>query len=225
MRFSTSFVLAALASLVAAQNPFTFTTLSSITAGQPFDITWAPSTGDVQTVTLILRQGDPNNLNTVTTIAAGIENTGSFSWTPPTTLVNGDGYAFEIQNDLNPAINNYSNQFSISSPNTVTPSSTAAASTSSSAVTSTSVSASTTTGSTTGTSTVSNDSTTSTGTSTGATTGTSSSTTVRTTTTRSSSSGTSSASSAPTVSSINAAGSLKVGTGMLAVVGAVMVAL
>jgi hypothetical protein len=71
MRFSlpASLVIATFSALAAAQNPFTFTTLTSITAGTPFNITWAPSTGTVQTVTLVLRQGDPTHLNTIETIA------------------------------------------------------------------------------------------------------------------------------------------------------------
>jgi len=71
MRFSlpASLVIATFSALAAAQNPFTFTTLTSITAGTPFNITWAPSTGTVQTVTLVLRQGDPTHLSTIETIA------------------------------------------------------------------------------------------------------------------------------------------------------------
>jgi hypothetical protein len=71
MRFSlpASLVIATFSALAAAQNPFTFTTLTSITAGTPFNITWAPSTGTVQTVTLVLRQGDPTHLTTIQTIA------------------------------------------------------------------------------------------------------------------------------------------------------------
>jgi Kre9/KNH-like N-terminal Ig-like domain len=69
MRFSSALVIATLSALASAQNPFTFTTLTSITAGTPFNITWAPSTGTVDTVTLLLRQGDPTHLATIATIA------------------------------------------------------------------------------------------------------------------------------------------------------------
>ena len=69
MQFSVIFLSAALAALANAQNPFTFTTLSTVTAGTPFNITWAPSTGTVDTVTLVLRQGEPSALTTVETIA------------------------------------------------------------------------------------------------------------------------------------------------------------
>lgn len=63
----TTLVLTILASLAAAQNAFTMTTLSTITAGTPYNITWSPSTDG--TVTLILRQGSSTSLDTVETIA------------------------------------------------------------------------------------------------------------------------------------------------------------
>ena len=76
MRYS-SLLIAAFASLAAAQNPFTFTSLpKSISVGTPFNITWAPSTGTTDTVSLILRQGDPDHLTTVATIA------GTFPYLP-----------------------------------------------------------------------------------------------------------------------------------------------
>jgi hypothetical protein len=65
----TTLLLAFVASLVSAQNPFTMTTMpTAIQAGQPFTITWNPSTGTTDTISLVLRQGDPDHLNTVTTI-------------------------------------------------------------------------------------------------------------------------------------------------------------
>jgi hypothetical protein len=70
MQLSATLLFTAFASLVAAQNPFSFVTLpASIKTGEPFEITWSPSTGTVDTVTLILRQGDPDHLATVITIA------------------------------------------------------------------------------------------------------------------------------------------------------------
>lgn len=69
MHFST-LLLSTFATLALAQNPFSFTTLpTSIPVGTPFNITWSPSTGTTDTVTLLLRQGDPNALVTVETIA------------------------------------------------------------------------------------------------------------------------------------------------------------
>ena len=69
MQFSTTLILAAVAALASAQNPFTFTSLTSIPAGTPFNITWAPSTGTTDTVSLVLRQGESTDLDTVETIA------------------------------------------------------------------------------------------------------------------------------------------------------------
>merc|ERR1711974_291923 len=88
MQFSTTLILAAVAALGSAQNPFTFTSLTSITAGTPFNITWAPSTGTTDTVSLVLRQGESTDLDTVETIASNIQNTGSYLWTPSTSIVN-----------------------------------------------------------------------------------------------------------------------------------------
>ncbi len=234
MRFSlpASLVIATFSALAAAQNPFTFTTLTSITAGTPFNITWAPSTGTVQTVTLVLRQGDPTHLNTIETIAcmslfhfpkipyiaksgqskanstgplaASIQNTGSYLWTPPTTLVAGTGYAFEIIDDLNTAIVNYSNQFSIISTNTV--SSAAASSTGSSAAASSSA-VTVITGTQ---STMTRTSASGTKTSASASGSGSPSTT------------SSGAGTAASTTGKNAAGSVKVGAGLFGVVGAVM---
>ncbi|KAH9214494.1 Ser-Thr-rich glycosyl-phosphatidyl-inositol-anchored membrane family-domain-containing protein [Leptodontidium sp. 2 PMI_412] len=219
MQFSTTLILAAVAALASAQNPFTFTSLTSITAGTPFNITWAPSTGTTDTVSLVLRQGESTALDTIETIASKIQNTGSYLWTPPTTLVNGAGYAFQIIDDGNTDIVNYSNQFSISSTNTVTPVRSSTAS-SASASASGSTSASASSGATTTTSGSSAASTS--GSSSGsATTSGSSRTSTGTATTASAASGTQSATSSPT-GNLNGAGSLKVGGGMLAVLGAVM---
>jgi len=59
-----------LATLAKAQNPFTFTTAPVVKVGVPFNITWAPSTGTVETVSLILRQGDATALADVLNIAS-----------------------------------------------------------------------------------------------------------------------------------------------------------
>ncbi|PVH84284.1 hypothetical protein DL98DRAFT_512665 [Cadophora sp. DSE1049] len=215
MQFSTTLIFAAVAALASAQNPFSFTSLTSITAGEPFNITWAPSTGTTDTVSLVLRQGESTDLDTVETIASNIQNTGSYLWTPSTSIVNGAGYAFQIIDDGNTDIVNYSGQFSISSTNTVT---SARSSTASSASASSSASAASTTSGSSAAST--------TGTSSGTTSGSATSSGASRTsgssrTSSSTASGTESATSTPT-SNLNGAGSLKVGGGMLAVLGAVM---
>ncbi|RQM04945.1 hypothetical protein DH86_00004290 [Scytalidium sp. 3C] len=124
----SSFILLALASVASAQNPFTFTTLTSINAGKEFNITWEPSTGTTDPVNIILRQGNSNALSTVMTIASKIQNTGSYIWSVPASIPNGSGYAFEIVDTGNTNIVNYSNQFSIISSNTAAPASSGTAS-------------------------------------------------------------------------------------------------
>ncbi|PBP21612.1 hypothetical protein BUE80_DR007642 [Diplocarpon rosae] len=215
MRFSHTLIFAAWASLARAQNPFTFTELDSVTAGQPFTITWAPSTGTTDTVTLLLRQGDEKDLATVETIAANIQNTGSYVWTPSTSLVNGGDYAFEIVDNGNTDIVNYSNQFNIISTNTVssarpssTPGSSATAPTRSSVITSVSASTSAPVSSST------SKPATSTGTSTSTETESASRTSTR--------SGSATGSVTATPTALSGSGSLKVGVGMLAMVGAMM---
>lgn len=71
MQLFTSLCLAAatLTTLVSAQNPFSFNTQPIVTAGVPFQITWSPSTGTTDTVTLLLKQGPAAQLTTVLTIA------------------------------------------------------------------------------------------------------------------------------------------------------------
>jgi len=74
MQFSLTFLLTALISFTFAQNPFLYNAgdLTSLTAGSTFTIQWAPSTGTTDTVTLLLRQGDPSSLVTVLTVAGTI---------------------------------------------------------------------------------------------------------------------------------------------------------
>ncbi|KAH8591983.1 hypothetical protein B0O99DRAFT_690048 [Bisporella sp. PMI_857] len=105
-----------------AQNPFSFATLpQSIPVGQQFNITWIPTTGATDTITLVLRQGNPLLLDTVGIIAANLPNTGFYLWTPSSWLVNGPQYALEIISENNTGIRNYSGQFAISSQNTAIP--------------------------------------------------------------------------------------------------------
>lgn len=146
----SSFVLLALASIATAQNPFSFDSLTSIKAGDNFNITWSPSTGTVDTVTLLLRDGNKAALNDVLTIASNIKNTGSYLWSVPSSIDAGTTYAFEIVDNGNSAIVNYSNQFTIISSVTAPVSSvtaTGSASTASETATGATVTASTTTAS------------------------------------------------------------------------------
>lgn len=57
---------AALVTAVTAQNAFTLPAIGSITAGQSFTITWTPTTGATDTVTLLLVQDQGNSAALVT---------------------------------------------------------------------------------------------------------------------------------------------------------------
>lgn len=94
--------LAALAQAIALTN-----TNFNVEAGKPFVITYAGNSG--QPVTILLKSGPSDNLNTVDTLTT-TSTDGSFTWTPPTTLPK-DVYAFEIITAGQHA--NYSPQFPI----------------------------------------------------------------------------------------------------------------
>ncbi|KFY19702.1 hypothetical protein V493_07857 [Pseudogymnoascus sp. VKM F-4281 (FW-2241)] len=119
MRFISALVAGALAVVAAAQsgnqaNPFTNDNFNGIEAGESFTVTWDPTTDG--TVTLQLVQGDPGSLNTVSTIEAGITNSGSYTWTPDSSTVKGSNYALKIVDDDAPEENyNYTLQFAIDS--------------------------------------------------------------------------------------------------------------
>lgn len=90
-------LLGAFAALAAAQSAvLTFTRVPNpITDGEPQAITY--STNDTDSpVTIILRKGPANNLQTVDTLTTDA-NGGQFIWTPPPSLPNGADYALEIR--------------------------------------------------------------------------------------------------------------------------------
>jgi hypothetical protein len=66
MQFSKVLVAAA-AFVVAQAVEFTNPSFNSVTAGQPFNITWS---GAVGAVTIVLKNGPPTALVTVTTIGS-----------------------------------------------------------------------------------------------------------------------------------------------------------
>ncbi|OBT46241.1 hypothetical protein VE00_02384 [Pseudogymnoascus sp. WSF 3629] len=120
MRFTTAFIASAFMVLAAAQslaaNPFTNTDYTSISAGKAFTITWSPTT--TGPVSLVLVKGDPAALTTVSTIASGLDNSGSFSWTPNSSIVKGSNYALKIVDDADATVVNYTLQFPIDSAGT-----------------------------------------------------------------------------------------------------------
>ncbi|KAI0175569.1 hypothetical protein GGR52DRAFT_537276 [Hypoxylon sp. FL1284] len=140
-----SIVLAAfLAALPAWAVEITNSNFDGIQTGQPFDITWSDAAG---AVTLTLKNGSSDNLQTVGEITSG--QTGeSYTWTPDTSLTSGT-YALEIDDGTD---TNYSPQFDIagasaSASSSASVSSTASSTSVSSTASSTTMSSSTITSS------------------------------------------------------------------------------
>lgn len=109
MQYSTLIALLSAPLLALAQsgaNPFNIPPEGlSAAADEPLTLSWKPTTDS--TVTLVLRSGSSNNLNEGTEIASGIENSGSFTWTPTNDLTRGSDYTIEIIDDANPSNTNY----------------------------------------------------------------------------------------------------------------------
>lgn len=100
------------------QNPFTIPRSGfSFKAGEASDIEWSPTTNG--TVSIILRSGPSSNFGHGEIIASHISNTGTYTWTPSTSITLGLNYVLEIVNDDNLEQTNYSPYFVINSPNTV----------------------------------------------------------------------------------------------------------
>ncbi|KAB8072086.1 Ser-Thr-rich glycosyl-phosphatidyl-inositol-anchored membrane family-domain-containing protein [Aspergillus leporis] len=94
-----------------------------VQAGKPYSITWNPTTQGK--VSLVLLRGPSNNVQPLDTIAEQIDNTGSFTWTPATTLeadVTHYGLLLVVEGT---GQYQYSTQFGISNSNVVSSSSAA----------------------------------------------------------------------------------------------------
>ncbi|KAK8213410.1 hypothetical protein M8818_002709 [Zalaria obscura] len=100
------------------QNPFSIPSAGlSATAGEPLTLNWTPTTSG--TVSLILRSGASSNLASGATIASNIDNGGSYTWTPSSSITRGSDYTIEIVDDAEPTNTNYTPYFVIESDNTV----------------------------------------------------------------------------------------------------------
>ncbi|GAQ44337.1 hypothetical protein AtubIFM55763_011440 [Aspergillus tubingensis] len=96
MRFFSTALVSALAALASAytqpdysQSPTGNAILTPelnqiVPAGKPFEITWDPTTSG--SVSLVLLRGPSTNVVPLETIVENIGNSGSYSWTPSTTL-------------------------------------------------------------------------------------------------------------------------------------------
>lgn len=111
MRFFTTLVAgAAYVATALAQVNIAFTSVPvAAVVGQQTNITWGGGDG-VTPVTITLRKGDPQNLQTVSTLTSTGSN-GFFLWTPDSSLATGNDYALQItqgQSDIN-----YSGPFAV----------------------------------------------------------------------------------------------------------------
>ncbi|KAJ5636601.1 uncharacterized protein N7484_009914 [Penicillium longicatenatum] len=96
MRFTTATVLSTLAAFAAAYtqpdytkspqgNPIAYPSLNEqVPEGAPFKIQWDPTLGDK--ISLVLLRGPSSNVVPLETIVENIDNTGSYMWTPSTSL-------------------------------------------------------------------------------------------------------------------------------------------
>ncbi|KAJ5740478.1 Ser-Thr-rich glycosyl-phosphatidyl-inositol-anchored membrane family-domain-containing protein [Penicillium malachiteum] len=96
MRFSTAAVFSALAAFASAYtspeysedptgNPILTPGLQQqVPEGKPFEITWTPTTEGK--ISLVLLEGPSTNMQVLYAIAEDIDNSGSYTWTPSTSL-------------------------------------------------------------------------------------------------------------------------------------------
>ncbi|TID19526.1 GPI anchored serine-threonine rich protein [Venturia nashicola] len=87
-----------------------------VPVGTPYQITWKPDVPGL--VNIYLLRGPAENLKVLSTIAEDIPNTGSYSWTPDTTLEDDKThYGLNLTMPAVPGEFQYSTQFGISNPN------------------------------------------------------------------------------------------------------------
>jgi hypothetical protein len=117
-------LVAAFASLAAAYttpttgpagNPISAPGLNDIVpVGKPYKITWAPTT--TGTVTLVLLRGPSDNVVPMYPIVEKVPNSGSYEWTPSTSLENDvTHYGIQLIDDATGQYQ-YTTQFGISNP-------------------------------------------------------------------------------------------------------------
>lgn len=84
--------------------------------GEPYTITWTPTTPEDQTITIVLERGPAENIIPMYAIAEGIKNTGSYEWTPETDLEDDTThYGLQLIVDATGQYQ-WSTQFGISNP-------------------------------------------------------------------------------------------------------------
>ncbi|KAF2996223.1 hypothetical protein E8E13_002661 [Curvularia kusanoi] len=131
--FTKATLIAALTSIAAAQvhkpvgeplgNPITRPLNEVVPACKPFTITWQPTTTGA--VSLLLLRGPSTNVVPIQTLAEGLPNSGSYQWTPASTLeADVTHYGLQLIDDATGQYQ-YSTQFGISKDGCVVSSSTA----------------------------------------------------------------------------------------------------
>ncbi|KAJ4991160.1 hypothetical protein SVAN01_03288 [Stagonosporopsis vannaccii] len=120
--FTKASIVALFTSIAAAQlhapvgepagNPITRPLNEVVPACKAFTITWQPTTSN--TVSLLLLRGPSTNVVPIQTLAEGINNSGSFSWTPASSLeADVSRYGLQLIDDVTGQYQ-YSTQFGIS---------------------------------------------------------------------------------------------------------------
>lgn len=120
--FTKATIVAFFASIAAAQlhapvgepagNPITRPLNEVVPACKAFTITWQPTT--TNTVSLLLLRGPSTNVVPIQTLAEGINNSGSFAWTPASSLeADTTHYGLQLIDDVTGQYQ-YSTQFGIS---------------------------------------------------------------------------------------------------------------
>ncbi|PWY72369.1 hypothetical protein BO70DRAFT_373439 [Aspergillus heteromorphus CBS 117.55] len=140
MRFLTTALVSALAADPSGNAIYTPALNQIVPVGEAFDITWnATTSGDIS---LVLLRGPSTNMQVLSTIVDSTENTGSYTWTPSTSLEPDTTHYGLLLVVAGTGQYQYSDQFGISNPYYSSSSSVAAAATSTSS-TSTSTAAAT----------------------------------------------------------------------------------
>ncbi|KAF7116283.1 hypothetical protein CNMCM5793_004359 [Aspergillus hiratsukae] len=139
MRSIFFLAFSALAAIAAAQsnaNPFNIPASGyEFTAGEPTTLTWDPTTSG--TVTLKLQWGSVFTADSGSTIVSSISNSGSYTWTVPSSIAARPDYSVEIISDQDPSETNYLPRFTVAGATGVASSTASATTTTSASTTST----------------------------------------------------------------------------------------
>ncbi|KAL8943540.1 MAG: hypothetical protein Q9216_000998 [Gyalolechia sp. 2 TL-2023] len=137
MHFTKSLLVgaAAVVAVIAQSSPIAFTsTPASVEAGRSVVLRWGGG-DDSQPVTITLKRGDTDNLQTVSLITGSATGT-SYTWTVPSSLPNGNDYALQINQGVDDV--NYSGRFSLTGGSTASSSTSSSSSATSAGTTATS---------------------------------------------------------------------------------------